>query len=192
MAIFKKQASEPFRVPSLAEAHHDYGRMAERIAALNTQTQDLRRERRALEAAIASDTSPKISPTVAALLGDKPTSIDNHRGRLADIRSELADIETALVIAERRKREFETAASKAICNAARPEMEKRMTALLIALEAVAVANREVNDIVLAVEAEGASPGSLGPVRAHFLGDPRDADSPSARFVREARGTGYVN
>ncbi|HEV7335893.1 MAG TPA: hypothetical protein VGO06_07970, partial [Bosea sp. (in: a-proteobacteria)] len=169
-----------------------YGRMAERIAALNTQTQDLRRERRALEAAIASDTSPKISPTVAALLGDKPTSIDNHRGRLADIRSELADIETALVIAERRKREFETAASKAICNAARPEMEKRMTALLIALEAVAVANREVNDIVLAVEAEGASPGSLGPVRAHFLGDPRDADSPSARFVREARGTGYVN
>lgn len=192
MAFLKAApAAEPFRALSMADAHPEYGRMAERIVALNTRTQDLRRERQALEAAVASDTAPKIRPAVAALLGDEPSHIDNHRGRLAEIRGELADIETALVVAERRKREFETAASRAICDAARPEMERRMAVLLSALEAVAIAHRDVTDIVLAVEAEGASPGSLGPVRAHFLGDPRDADSQMARFVREARGAGYV-
>lgn len=182
----------PFRAQSLAEAHADYGRVVDRVTALSSRLTDLRRERRALEAEIAADTSPRVSPAVAALLGEEPTPASKARTRLAECLKEASDVETALAIAERRKRDFGSQAGKAVCDAARPEMAKRMAALLSALEAADAANQAVSEVIFAVEAEGASADYLGPVRAYFLGGPIDPARQIARFVRDARGAGYGN
>lgn len=183
-------APTPFRALSLAEAHTEYGRMVDRVTSLSSRLTDLRRERRALEADIAADTSPKVSPAVAALLGEEPSSASKARARLAECLKEATDVDTALVIADRRKREYETQASKAVCDAARPEIAKRMSALLSALEATNAAHMAVHEAVLAIEAEGASSGTLGPVRPFFLGDAGDGHI--ARFIRDAREAGYGN
>lgn len=183
-------APAPFRALPMAEAHAEYGRMVERVTALSDQLAALQRERKSLEAEIAADTSPKVSPAVAALLGEEPNPASKARARLEECRREAADVDTALSIAERRKRQYEGQASKAICDAARPEMAKRMAALLAALEAADSANKAVSEVIFAVEAEGASADYFGPVRPHFLGGPIDPARQIPRFIRDAKEAGY--
>jgi glutathione S-transferase len=191
MAFLKKPeaiAADPFRVPSMAEAHPEYGMRHERVIALNDETRSLRAEENSLVSAIAADTTPALRPNVAALLGEEPSQKTINQRRLAEVRSQLRDVDDAIIISERRKRELESAASAAVCQAVRPEVQKRMSALLRALAEVETARNAVEEIVLAIEAEGAAPYALGPVRPFFLGEIRDGHI--ARFVREAKEAGY--
>lgn len=188
MAFLKKQAAapaEPFRVPSLSEAHSEYGQLSERLTTLNKTIADLRSEERALVLAISKDDTPNLRPGVAALLGEKQSPKAANVDRLKDVRSMMVDVNDALAISMKRRRDLETAASVAVFHTVRPEIEKRMSVLLQALASVDEARRAVDDVVLAIEAEGAESSLLGPLRTNSLSNQIGV------FTRSAKEAGYV-
>jgi hypothetical protein len=98
----KKPAAEPFRVLGLAEADGNYAaQLTKRTELRDTQSAKIR-ESRALEKAIAEDTSREIRPSISELLGDAPGTKALNRRRLAEINKELSDIDAALKIVEQR------------------------------------------------------------------------------------------
>ena len=144
MALLKK-STEPFRAPSLADASPDYAtQLAKRVELQDLQSVRIR-ERRALEKSIAEDTSREIRPSISALLGDAPGTKALSRRRLAEVQSELTDIDAALVVVEQRIRDAHAKANRSACQAARPEFAKRIGAMVEAMKTLDAAHREFND-----------------------------------------------
>ncbi|RUX51436.1 hypothetical protein EOA33_06355 [Mesorhizobium sp. M4A.F.Ca.ET.050.02.1.1] len=147
-------------------------------------------ERKALQVEIAADTSLDIAPEVAALIGEAPSAKAQKRERVAELRRLEAVAGQAIELIEKRIAAARPAAERAICAAARPEAERRVAALVEALRAVDVAHIELNDLFLAIEAEGASTDGLGQIRPFFLSDPRDPQRRIAQYLKELKGAGY--
>jgi hypothetical protein len=112
------------------------------------------------------------------------------RKQAGDIRNQLADVEAALEIVRRRLADAKGPASVAVCQTVKPEYGRRVAAVAKALEALAVARADYDDLRNQFEAEDVAWGSLIPISLGFLGDPRDGQIP--RFMREVREAGYVN
>lgn len=148
-------------------------------------------ERKALQAEIAADTSIDIAPEVAKLIGEAPSAKAQKRERVAELRRLEAVAGQAIELIERRITAARPAAERAICDAARPEAKKRIAALCEALRAVDAAHIDLNDLFLAIEAQGVSAGGLGQVRPFFLSDPQDPQRKIAQYLKEVREAGYA-
>jgi len=187
MAFLKtKAAPAELRVPSLSEAHAEYGLQQRRIDELNERLRALREEETTLIGVIASDTAPALKANVAALLGEVPSQKTENQRRLAEVRSLQGDVGEAIAITTRRRFELETPAAVAVFNAVKPEIDKRMAALLQALDAIGDASRAVDKVVDAIEREGAETSLLSPLRTGALNEQ------IGNFIRGAKEAGYGN
>ncbi|TIL56725.1 MAG: hypothetical protein E5Y79_28385 [Mesorhizobium sp.] len=184
------KANPDYRVLSQAEALPELGSLLEKENDISNSVRADRAELKLLERELAVDDTPEVHPDVAALLGDSPSSKASKRKAIADIRHRIAVGETALVEIQKRRRLLETKASLAVCDAVRPEIGKRVAALVAALQAADMAHGELNELILAVEAEGVSWASLGPIRPFFMGDHRDAARRVATYIKDVRDAGY--
>lgn len=187
-----KKTPAPIVVPSLADSDAEYKAILDRTAALNDELRNLRPERVRLKAEIAADDSRDISPQVAELLGKPPSMKAENRKRLAEVNQRLTDIDTALGLLRAEQTRAESRASNSLCRAMRPEIGKRIAALIEKLRAVDIAHGELNDLVLQIEATGASVGTLGPVMPHFLGGARDAQRRIAGYIATTTEAGYAS
>lgn len=191
-SVFKKSPSEPFRVPTLAEADTDYATLETRLTEIGNSATSLRREESGLVAAIAADRSgPRpMSADVARLLGD---AVDDgpsrRRERLSEVRREIALHDAAAEIARDRLRHAKGPASGKVCDAVRGEYGRRVKALVEALEAAATARDAYESLADELEANDVSWTGLGVFRPTFMGDRRNGHVP--RLAREAREAGYV-
>jgi hypothetical protein len=192
MAILKKKPADDFRVPSLAECSPEYSALLQRQADLYALQSKLNDDRRDIQKQIdaVGDTGPRVSARIAELLGDEADSAPMLRKQAGDIRNQLADVEAALEIVRRRLADAKGPAIVAVCQTVKPEYGRRVAAVARALEALAVARADYDDLRNQFEAEDVAWGSLIPISLGFLGDPRDGQIP--RFMREVREAGYVN
>jgi hypothetical protein len=170
MASLFKRKTEPYRVPSLAEADPEtYGALAAKQLELNTLSGTARAARKAAERELAADTTQYVRPGVAELLGDGPSAKASKRKAVADAKQREADIEAALVTISQRIRDAKTPAVRAAVAKVRPEWNRRMGALCDALQVVDDAHRDLWSLRQDLEAEDISPAHLGPW-PYFLGD----------------------
>jgi chromosome segregation ATPase len=191
MTFGKKKSVDAFVVPSLSEASPDYAALVQKQADLYALQSKLNGERRDIQKQIdaAGDRGPRVSASVAELLGDEADSLPMLQKQAGDIRNKLADVEAALEIVRRRLTDAKGPASTAVCQIVKPEYGKRVAAVAKALEVLAVARAEYDDLRNQFESEDVAWTSLIPFSLNFLGDPRDGQIP--RFLREAREAGYV-
>lgn len=186
----KSASASSFRVPSLAEADAEYASLLERQNSLNAELGQLGGEQSDLQAKVAADQAPEIRPAIAELLGDAPSSKSLMRQRLAEIERRKRDIEVALDVLRERIRQAESRASRAACDAIRPEYARRVSAMIAAMRALDTAHSSFNDLCLEIEAGAISYGYLGPAKPFFLGSARDPDRKIARYLKEAKEAGY--
>ncbi|KFC68431.1 hypothetical protein FF80_01871 [Devosia sp. LC5] len=191
MAFLKKTKSEPYVAQSLADSNAEYGVRAGRLAELRVALNGLRSEAVALERELGRTPAPVMRPSVAALLGDEV--VDERTGkatRMAELRRLIADHEAAVELQTARVNESKGAANIAACDAAKPEYGRRVAALAAALETVAAARADYQELVNAFDAEEISWTRLGVFVPNFLGP--QGDGHIERFVREAKEYGYVS
>ncbi|TIW28766.1 MAG: hypothetical protein E5V63_03910 [Mesorhizobium sp.] len=186
MASFLKKPTaapaQPFHVPSLAECDDVYASLLAKRGELNEGLRMLIATERQLEKDIAADTTPDVRPGVAALLGDGPTAKSANRQKLAAVRADKADHETASRAIEQRIRDAKTPAVRKAIALVRPEWDRRQRELCETLAVVQKAHRDLAMLADDVEAEdiGSSHFSQQP---HFLGDARDGHV--QRYLKEA-------
>lgn len=191
MAILKKAAAEPYRIPSLGEASPEYAALLQKQSDLYALQSKLNGELRDMQKQIdaTGDRSPRVSTRVAELLGDAPDSAPMLRKQAADIRKELADVEAAIEIVRRRLTEAKGPASVAACQISKPEYGRRVVAVVKALEALAEARADYDDLRNQFEVEDVAWTSLVPMSLGFLGDRHDGHL--TRAVKEMREAGYA-
>ena len=189
--LLKKTSAEQFRVPSLAEASPNFAALLQKQADLLARQSELNREHREIKKQIeaAGNSGPRVSARIAELLGDDADSSPLLRKQAADIRNQLADVEGALEIVRRRLSDAKGSASAAVCQIVKPEYGRRVAAVAKALETLAEARADYDDLRNQFEAEDIAWTSLVPMSLGFLGDPRDGHIP--RFMRDAKEAGYV-
>ncbi|KQZ27893.1 hypothetical protein ASD50_20300 [Mesorhizobium sp. Root552] len=196
MALLKKPtvsaSADPFRVPSLAEVDKDYAALLLKQSDLAARQIDLEREKRSLEKAIAADTSAEVKPAIAELLGDAPGSKAINRRRVAEIRSEISDVEQAQRVLRQRISDARGRASTAVVAVSRPEYAKRVKAMVVAMYALDAAHKDYDELRSQFEAEDISWTSLIPMSPTFLGSSNEPDRRIARFIAEAASAGYVD
>ncbi|WP_192358498.1 hypothetical protein [Mesorhizobium mediterraneum] len=145
--------------------------------------------RKLLQEEIAADKSPDVDPDVAALIGETPSEKAIKRQQVAELKRKELVAGSALEIIEKRIAAMQPKAERAVCVAVRPEADLRLAALCEALKAVDVAHAELNDLLLAVEAQGVSTDGLGQIRPHFLGGAQDPQRRIAGYLKEVREAG---
>jgi len=177
-------------VPTLAESDAEFANIIERSGVLNAEAAELGRERAQLRRDIAADTTPDIPSAVAELLGQAPSAKAERRARLAEVTRKLTNIEAALAVLAKARPAAESRAGNNVCKAVRSAYGERVAALCAALDTVDAAHRDLEDLRLAVEAEGASSGALGAV-PYFLGSARDPQRRVAEYAKTARDAGYA-
>ena len=181
-------AAEPFRVPALAEVDETYAALLEKQTELTAKQSDLERERRAVEKAIAADTSRETRPEIAALLGDAPGTKSLSRRRLAEIRHEIADIEQALNVLRQRLADARGRASASVVAASRTEYGRLVGAMVEAMQALSEARDEYESLIDDFNAHDVAWTSLTPLQPTFCGDRNDGHL--QRWLRAAREAGY--
>lgn len=186
----KAKAADAYRVPSQAESLPDLGSLVDRENEISSAVRADRAELKLLERELAVDDTPEVHPDVAALLGDTPSPKASKRKAIAETRHRIAVAETALAEIQKRRMALGTKASLAVCDAVRPEVAKRVAALTSALQAADIAHSSLDELILAIEAEGVSWASLGPIRPFFLGDANDAQRRIATYTKDVAEAGY--
>ncbi|MGK9261196.1 hypothetical protein KXS15_09555 [Sinorhizobium meliloti] len=190
MAIFKKTAAataEPFRVPPLT-SDTEYAAQHERNSELHRRRGEVIAERRELERKIAETPAPAFRPGVAELLGEAADSTTAHRQRLKELASLERDIDAALGEMRRRLSNARTHASVRICDSVKSEYGRRVANVCRALEAVAEARAEFDELRDQFEREDRAWSRLTPLSPHFLGNAKDGHV--QRYIREAKAAGY--
>ncbi|KQZ99571.1 hypothetical protein ASD64_14665 [Mesorhizobium sp. Root157] len=193
MALLKKSApvaSEPYRVPSLSEADGGYAALQVRRGELQDKQRELSTEQRALQKAIASDTSHEVRPSIAELLGDEPGTKAFNRKRLAKVNTDISDLDQALRVIDQRIRDARGAASRVVCASARPEYARRVRAMVAAMRTLDEAHKAYDELRWQLEAEDIAWTSLVPMSPVWLGSSNEADRRITRFIRDAEAAGY--
>jgi hypothetical protein len=191
VAILKKKSADEFVVPSLAEASPEFAALLQKQSDLHTLQSKLIGERREIQKQIdaVGNNGPRVSAGVAELLGDEADSGPMLAKQAADIHAKLADVEIAIEIVRRRLSDAKGPASLAVCQIAKQEYGRRVGAVVKALEALAAARAEYDDLRNQFDAEDVSWTSLIPMSLGFLGDRHDGHL--TRAVREMKEAGYV-
>ncbi|OKP81176.1 hypothetical protein BTE77_02365 [Ensifer adhaerens] len=192
MAVFKRTPSttEPFRVPSLAEASTEYASIVDKQQELQERQSALTAERRELEAKVAAAPVPAYRPAIATLLGESVESTSAELARLKEISALDADIKAALDILRQRSEGARGKASMVVCDSIKPEYARRVAAICKALEVVHEARAAYTELVDDLERNNISWTRLGPMQPTFLGSLHDGHV--HRYIAEARGLGYVD
>lgn len=191
MAPLKTKTTESFRVPSLAESDSTYAGLVAKRGALNDRYRELNAERSKLRGEIEAEKSTggqRLSPGVAALLGDGPDSLTLLSARLREVSVEMGNIEGATEVLARRISEARNAASKTVCDTMRQEYQRRLGAVCSAARALDAARERHDEFLDDIEREDVNLAYLSPVRAHFLGDRRDGKV--FYFLKEVREAGH--
>ncbi|UPU00211.1 hypothetical protein J4G48_0020225 [Bradyrhizobium barranii subsp. apii] len=192
MAILKKTATaEPYRIPSLAESDPSFGALIAKQTELHNRYVKLRDERSKLSREIEAEKAAggqRLSPEVAALLGDAPDSLTMLTQRQREIATEMSTIEAGQEVILRRLDEARTVASKLVCSAMLPEYRRRLGAVCDAARALEDAREQHDALLDDIEREDVRLDYLRPVRAHFLGDRKEGRV--FYFVKEVREAGH--
>lgn len=183
------KAAEPFRVPALAEVDADYAALLQKQSDLTSRQIGLEREKRQLEKLISADTSDEVKPAIAELLGDEPGTKSLNRRRVAEIRSEISDVEQALTVLRQRLQDARGRASASVVAASRTEYGRRVKAMVEAVKALADARLAYEALVDDFVANDIAWTSLTPLQPTFCGDRQDGHL--QRWLRAAREAGYA-
>ncbi|MCK1437401.1 hypothetical protein [Bradyrhizobium sp. 15] len=194
MALLKKPADE-FIVPSLAESSPEFADLIAKRHELEQSYSNLNAERSNLldeiKAAKAAG-GERLSAGVARLLGEKSGgTVTELSNRLHGVVAEMGVIEDTREVLRRRTDEARDKASKIICSATLPEYRRRLKSLCDAARALEAAREEHDALLDDLEREDVRLGylgSVGPVRAHFLGDRREGRV--FHFLKDVREAGF--
>ena len=135
---------------------------------------------------------------VAALLGDViddpgiAAEIAEKRGRLGSAQTELAVAQAALEKLQRGMHDEINRASMLVCDRVRPLYAARIAAICDALVAAHAAQLEYHELVDALTDAGVRWTHLNPMPPSFLGDPRDWQGRTARYLKEAAQHGFID
>ncbi|MET4258477.1 chromosome segregation ATPase [Bradyrhizobium sp. S3.12.5] len=191
MAPLKAKPADDFRIPSLAEASPEYAGLLEKRQELSDRYRDLSGERSKLSGDIEAEKAAggqRLSPGVAALLGDAPDKLTLMSQRMREVATSMDNIEAAQEVIRRRMDEARNGASKVVCDTVRHEYRRRLAAVCEVAKALEAA-REGHDALLDdIEREDVNLAYLRPVRAHFLGDRRDGKI--GYFLKECAEAGH--
>lgn len=193
MVLIKKTAAaEPFRVPSLAESSTEYSGLVSKRDALNDRYRELNAERSKLGGEIEAEKAAggqRLSPGVAALLGDSPDTLTLLSTRLREVATETGNVETALEILRRRIEEGRGRASAIVCASVRSEYDRRLGVLCTLLTEVEAARQSHDELLDGLDREDVAKSYLQPVIPHFLGDRRDGKV--FHFLKECAEAGHA-
>lgn len=193
MAPLKKTAAaEPYHVPSLAEASPEYAaliakrqELEQTYSKLNTEHSKLLEEITAAKAAGGQ----RLSPGVAALLGDEPAdSITELSKQLSDVVAAMSNIEDAREVLYRRTGEARDKASKVVCDMVRQEYQHRLGVLCDAARALEAARQHHDELLDWLDVEDINKNYLPVIQPHFMGDRRDGKV--SYFLREVKEKGH--
>ncbi|WP_028744214.1 hypothetical protein [Rhizobium leguminosarum] len=183
---------EQFRVPALGDldpVYKDYENR--RSLLLEKQTANTREQRR-IQEVLGTRTVAQYSDNVANLLGEDVSGGETEHGlaeKMKALRLEGRDIEIALSVVDRRMAEQRTKANKMVVDACRKEFGRRVAAVVHALEGVAAARADYDELRYQFEDLDIRWSTLGPMTLGFLGEANDGHI--QRVVKEARDLGYV-
>lgn len=188
----KAKPSDAYIVRGLTEVDDVFAGLVQHRVKLQADLSTVATERKESEKDLAADTSPEISETVSALLGDGPGAKAGKRKRVLEAKQREADLNAAIVVIEQRIRDAQVPANRAACAAVKPEFAKRVAVMADAMKALDVAHQSFAELCLDLEAEDISYGSLGQFKPFWLGDARDAQRRIATYIKEAAEAGYVS
>ncbi|EIG56186.1 hypothetical protein [Bradyrhizobium sp. WSM1253] len=191
MAPLKTKPVDDFRIPSLAEASPEYAGLVEKRQELSDRYRELSGERSKLSGDIEAEKAAggqRLSPGVAALLGDAPDKLTLMSQRMREVATSMDNIEAAQEVIRRRMDEARNGASKVVCDTMRQEYQRRLGAVCAAAKALAGAREEHDALLDDIEREDVNLAYLRPVRAHFLGDRRDGKI--GYFLKECAENGH--
>lgn len=187
--LSNKTPPATYIVPKLVDVDPEYGSRVARLKQIQSTLGDLHREQDVLDGELSSMPAPSVRPAVAALVGD---DVVDERGekrrRLAELRTTIADHSAAVDYQRRRIDEVKGPANIKICDVVRPEYGRRVASLVAALQTVAAAREELEQLTEALTEDGVSWTRLGVFTPTFLGDRRDGHI--HRLTREAKEAGY--
>lgn len=185
MALLKKSPTEPFVVPSLADADPEgYGTLQAKQTELTERHTVAVREQRQAQAEFDAEPEPRVRPGVAELLGEGISPKVAKRERLRELKRLVADIEAAQTILRERLTQAHAVANRKALEIVRSEFRRRMDTMVAAMRALDEAHRDFDNLWRDLESEDIRPASLGP-RPHFLGSSSEADRRIASFLKEA-------
>lgn len=180
-----KKLANTFEVPSLESSSPEYAGLIAKRQELEQGHRDLVAERsrlrKEIEAAEGSG-GQRLSPGVAALLGDKEDSVTALSLRLCEVFADIKDNEAATEILRRRLGDARDRASKIIRDGVRQEYASRVAAVTKAAAALHEARMNYLDLRWQFEAEDVSWTALGPLSIAFLGD--HTDGHLVRLIRD--------
>ncbi|MBX5239507.1 hypothetical protein [Rhizobium sp. NLR22b] len=184
--------TEKFRVPALAELDPVYKDLENRRSLLIDKQTANTREQRSLEEKLAARPPAQYSHNVAELLGESGSGGESEHGlteKLKKLRVEARDIEIALSVIGRRLEEQRIQANKLVVEASRKEYGRRVAAVVHALQGVAAARADYDELRFQFEDNDIRWSSLVPMSLGFLGDANDGHV--QRVTKEAKDNGYV-
>ena len=181
----QRPRASAFVVPSPSDLIPDLAKLDAQSIEINQGIAADRAAVKILEREIAGDDTPELHSEIAKLLDGAPSAKAAKRAAIKTLRHKIAVASAALVEIGKRRQAAATGAGKAVCSAVRPEAERLVGNLVVALQSADAAHAELADFLLAIEVEGASAGGLGPVVPYFLNDGK-----IATYIREVRGAGY--
>ncbi|MGY4428264.1 hypothetical protein ACVWWO_000741 [Bradyrhizobium sp. F1.13.1] len=191
MTILKKKDTESFRVPTLSEASPEYAGLVEKRQELSDRYRELSGERSKLSGDIEAEKAAggqRLSPGVAALLGDSPDKLTLMSQRMREVATSMDNIEAAQEVIRRRMDEARNGASKVVCDTVHHEYQRRLGAVCAAAKILETAREQHDALLDDIEREDVNLAYLRPVRAHFLGDRREGKV--FYFLKEAREAGH--
>ncbi|RFB95297.1 hypothetical protein B5K11_10155 [Rhizobium leguminosarum bv. trifolii] len=184
--------TEKFRVPALSDLDPVYKDFENRRSLLIDKQTANTREQRSVEERLRARPTTQYSDNVAKLLGEAGTGEESEHGllgKLKTLRAEAIDIEKALSVINQRLEEQRTNANKLVVEACRKEYGRRVAALVHALQGVAGARADYDELRFQFEDLDIRWSSLGPMSLGFLGEANDGHV--QRVTKEAKDLGYV-
>ncbi|MBB2832398.1 UNVERIFIED_ORG: hypothetical protein GGD51_002527 [Rhizobium esperanzae] len=184
--------TDKFRVPALSDLDPVYKDFETRRSILLDKQTANTREQRSVEEKLATRPPAQYSQKVAELLGESSSGGETEHGlaeKLKTVRAEAVDIEKALSVINQRLEEQRIQANKLVVDACRKEYGRRVAAVAHALQGVAAARVDYDELRYQFEDLDIRWSSLGPMSLGFLGEANDGHV--QRVVREATEAGYV-
>jgi hypothetical protein len=184
--------TEKFRVPALGDLDPIYKDSETRRSLLIDKQTENTRAQRSVEEMLATRPTAQYSDNVAELLGESGSGGESEHGlteKLKKLRAEGRDIEAALSVIARRLDEQRIQANKLVVEASRKEYGRRVAALVHALQGVAAARSDYDQLRFQFEDLDIRWSTLGPIFLGFLGEANDGHV--QRVTKEAKNLGYV-
>lgn len=184
--------TEKFRVPALGELDSVYKDLETRRSLLIDRQTANTREQRSVQEKLAARPATQYSDKVAELLGESGSGGESEHGlteKLKKLQAEGRDIEIALSVIARRLEEQRIQANKLVVEACRKEYGRRVAGVVHALQEVAAARADYDELRFQFEDLDIRWSTLGPMTLGFLGEASDGQI--QRVVKEAKDLGYV-